>query len=237
MKKKDRGSKKLEPTGFEMQTHDVLGISLTNVAEGITGLASSSRQDLTLSIGHLFQKLRGGQFLSTLLDEWNRYREKGRIKDDYQFSEQHKACLQEMLGFLDKDIPDETRFKFMKQIFLVAATETTSDRNSYLPLQFMRIGRTLTSGEILILNATYHFARDTSLWTQDNSASIWLQKIADQSGLKHPELVEVHEDELMKKNLLSKRSSGDRSGVKLGSHYRLTGLGFSFCNFVEHYNE
>jgi len=101
--------KELEPAKFEMQTSDVLRQTLTNLAEGITGVLSSPKQDLALSIGHIFQRLRGGQFLSTFLKEWNEYRAKGRIKEDYQFSEQHKACLQEMLDFLDKDIPDETR--------------------------------------------------------------------------------------------------------------------------------
>ena len=57
MEKKD-----LEPAKFEMQTSDMLHQTLTNLAEGITGLVSSSRQDLTLSIGHLFQRLRGKKF-------------------------------------------------------------------------------------------------------------------------------------------------------------------------------
>jgi len=229
--------KELEPAKFEMQTSDVLRQTLTNLAEGITGVLSSPKQDLALSIGHIFQRLRGGQFLSTFLKEWNEYRAKGRIKEDYQFSEQHKACLQEMLDFLDKDIPDETRFKFMKQIFLVSATETISDRHSHLPLQFTTIARTLTSGEVLVLNATYEIAKDKAPWGKDRSANLWLQKIADRSGLKFRELVAIHEEELTKKNLMWQRQHADKSGVIIGPHNRLTELGFELCRFVEKYDE
>jgi len=234
MEKKD-----LEPAKFEMQTSDVIGQTLTHLVEGLTGFASSSKQDVILSIGHIFQRLRGGQFLSALLDEWNRFREKGRIKEDYQFSEQHKACLQEMLDFLDKDIPDETRFRMMKQVFLVGATEAISDRDSHLPLQFMKIARTLSSGEVLVLGAAHYIAKTPELWgdAKVGRADVWLQKIAEQSGLEYPELVEVHENDLMEKYLLSKRSRTDRSGIAVAPHFRLTGLGYNLCEFVNNYNE
>jgi len=229
--------KELEPAKFEAQTSDVLQQTLTNLAEGITGLLSSSRQDLTISIGHIFQRMRGGQFLSTFLKEWNEYREKGRIKEDYQFSEQHKACLQEMLDFLDKDIPDETRFGLMKQVFLVGATEAVSDRDSHLPLQFMKIARSLSSGEVLILGAAHYIAKTPDLWgeAKKGHAAVWLQQIAEQSGLKYPELVEAHEDNLVEKHLLTKRMHADRSGVSVKPHFRLTGLGYNFCEYVDNY--
>jgi hypothetical protein len=66
----------------EKTTSDVLTDSLTAVVEAVTGVAASSRTDIALSIGHLFQRLRGGEFLSALLREWNTYRKKGRVKED-----------------------------------------------------------------------------------------------------------------------------------------------------------
>lgn len=116
-------------------TADVIKDTLTCLAEGLTGIAASDRKDLAFSVGHIFQSLRKGQFLSRLLDEWNSYRAKGRIKDDYVRTEQHQACLQELLLFLDNDCPDEIRFQTLKKIFLVAATEAASDRTSLLPYQ------------------------------------------------------------------------------------------------------
>jgi len=87
---------------FEQNTENVIVNTLTGLADRITGIATSSKNELILSVSHTFQKMRGGQFLSDLLKEWNRYREKGKVKGDYQFTEQHKVCLQELLEVLDK---------------------------------------------------------------------------------------------------------------------------------------
>lgn len=86
----------------ERGTKKVLVDTLQALAEGTTGLLTSSKNELILSIGAIFQRLRGGDFLSALICEWDKFKEKGRIKDDYQATEQHMACLGELLEFLDK---------------------------------------------------------------------------------------------------------------------------------------
>lgn len=218
-------------------TSKILTEIAKGLAEGITGVAASERKDLILSIGHLFQRVRSGRFLRTLMDEWDYYREKGRIKDDYIQTEQHQECLQEMLDFLDKDSPDEVRFSVLKKIFLVAATEMKSMRDSVLPQQYMRLCRGLSAGEILVLSTTYHIAQNDVPKQIDSSAVNWLAKIAENSGLKYWELVEIHERNLIEKNLLTRREQADRSGVRLGKHYRLTGLGYKICQFIEGYDK
>lgn len=218
---------------FERDTSNVLRDSVTNLVEGITGIASSEKRELILSVGHIFQKLRAGQFLASLIGEWERYREKGRVKQDYTSTEQHKACLQELLDFLDKDIPDETRFSVIKQIFLTAATEEITDRTSHLPLQYMRIARTVSSGEILVLLSTFRVAGQPDKSTShEGSAHEWLRVVAEESGLKYPELVETHERRLIEKALLMAREFRDGSGIKTGKHYRLTNLGYELCQYV-----
>ena len=145
--------------------------------------------------------------LSTVLNEWNEYCQKGKIDDSYQESEQHFNCLQEMLDFLDNDIPNEIRFSVLKKIFLVAALESVTDRNSLIPYEYMKICRKLSSGEILVLNTTYHIAQKKN-WTKHSrmNTSVWLTSIAKESGLDTNELVEIHENELMKKRLLNQRT-------------------------------
>jgi len=225
------------PAKWSRDTGDILKDALANLAEGLTGLAASERKELVFSVGHIFQSLLKGQFLSQLMNEWNDYREKGRIKDDYLGTEQYRACLQEMLDFLDKDTPDDLRFTFLKKIFLTAATEKISKRDSFLPQQYMHICRRLTSGEVIVLKTTYEITKAGGSDTLEKSAKAWLNKVADESGLKYPELIEIHERELMEKNLLMNRRHSDRSGISLGGHYRLTGLGFEICQFIEHYDE
>lgn len=75
------------------QTSNLLSQTARNLTEGLSGLAASERKDLYLSIGYLFQRIRSGRFLETLKREWDEYREKGRIKDDYVETEQHQECL------------------------------------------------------------------------------------------------------------------------------------------------
>jgi len=223
---------------FEQNTEDVLRTTLRSLIEGLTGITTSSKSELILSISHIFQKMRGGQFLSQLLKEWERYKEKGKVKDDYQFTEQHKACLQELLEFLDKDSPDEVRFKVLKQIFLVAASEEASDRKSFLPLQFMKIARSLTDGEIILLTTIWQIAKEhKGEYDQHYGAARWIQVVTEASGMKHKELVEIHEQGLMEKRLITPRQLADRSGVQVKPYCRLTDLGYEFCNFIEKYEE
>lgn len=160
---------------FQEDTSSVLAKTLTGLIEGITGVASSEKKELYLSVGHLLQAVRKGKFLSQFLTEWNQYRDKGRIKEDYPNTEQHYTCIQEILDFLDSDPPEEIRFDILKKIFLVAATEKVSDRNSFLPQQYMKLCRTLSSGEILVLSTTYKISKQKYV---ERSAAEWLKKIA-----------------------------------------------------------
>ena len=217
-------------------TGKLINNTLTSLAEGITGIAASERKDLALSVDHIFQSFRKGQFLSRLGEEWNSYREKGRIKDDYIDTEQHRICLQELLDFLDKDSPDEIRFEVMKKVFLVASTEMASDRNSLLPYQFLRLCRGMSSGEVIVLNATYRIAKSEKTPDGSESSNRWLDAIAKESGLCHSSLVEIYEDELIKKHLISGRLFSDRSGVEVKPHFRLTSLGLELCDFIESYD-
>lgn len=176
------------------KTSKLLNDTLDNLVAGFSSVAASDRKDLILSIGHIFQRLRSGSFLEALKKEWECYIEKGRIKEEYLNSEQHQECLQEMLDFLYKDSPDERRFSILKAIFLGAATETKSTRDCILPQQYMSLCRTLSSGEVLVLQATFSISETG--FSSTNSARDWLKVVADKSGLKTSELVEIHEKNL-----------------------------------------
>lgn len=197
---------------------------------GIFGLAASDRKDLILSLGYIFQRTRSGTFLNALLKEWDRYREKGRIKDDYVNTDQHQECLQEMLDFLDRDSLHSLRFRMLKAIFLGAATETQSTRDSVLPQQYMSLCRSFTSGEALVLQATY------SIVERGEGASIRAAErhdvIAKESGLESPLLVGLHERKLIEKNLVADPKYAEMHGVDLRSSCRLTPLGLALCKFI-----
>lgn len=217
-------------------TQDIVNNTIAAFLEGITGIVTSERKELLLSFGYLLQRIRGVGFLQALSNEWKKFREKGKFKDDYTRTEQCKSSLQILLDCLDKDSPDERRFFAMKAIFITSAFENIqlSDRESPIPQQLMKLCRNLDSGEILVLRAAYKIAQEKET-RGDISAGEWLSEIANKSGLGFNSLVEVSEDRLIEKHLISPRRYGDRSGVSLGKHFRLTGLGFRLCQFIEYY--
>lgn len=218
------------------KTSKLLNDTLDGLIKGFTGIAASDRKDLILSISHIFQRTRIVGFLKALFIEWNQYKEKGRIKDDYITSEQHQVCLQEMLDFLDKDSPDERRFSILKAIFLGAATETKSTRDSVLPQQYMSLCRTLSSGEVLVLQATFAIAESGGTYSAKNNNE-WFKHIAEKSGLQTRELVEIHERKLIEKNLIMNRARTDGSIVyNAGGNFRLTPLAIQMCKFIKEFD-
>ncbi len=87
-----------------------------------------------------------------------------------------------------------------------------------------------------MLLSTYQVAKE-DWWKKDKFTSTrqWLSAIAERSGLEHPDLVSIHEANLINKSLLTRREYGDGSGITVGSYFRLTPLGFAIGDFISHY--
>jgi len=210
----------------------LLGRTVDNVIQGLSGLAASDRKEVALSVGHIIQRARAGKFVQAVKDEWDALVAKGRIKGEVIGSEQHLDCLQELLDFIDRDLPDAQRFTAMKNLYLHIAADEGSTKPDYLPQQLMKVCRTLSSGEIIVLLTVYRLAPSKRSTTERGlGAEGWLRAIVDESGL-YRELVETHEDRLMDKRLLTPRRYGDRSGVTLGDHFRLTDLAVALCQWI-----
>ena len=210
------------------QTSEVLNQTLEAALEGIAGFAAADKQARLLSFGRILQRIRGGRFVAQLKAEWDEYRKSGRIKETHFESEQGRECLQEILDFLDGDSPDQLRFEAMKRVFLKSASTEDQDTNSVLPQQFLRMIRSLTSGEAILLFDVYRNP------IQERSAPGWLQATAANSTLQFPELVALHEEGLMKKQLLTQRMHSDFSGTIVNAERgRLTHFGYNLCKYVE----
>ena len=149
------------------------------LVEALTGIAASDKKEWALSIGHLAQRIRGVGFLRAFIEEFRKYREKGRIKPDCAITPQSADCLQELLDSTDRDSLDEVRFNAIKAISLTAALETHSDRNSILPQQLLRICRRLTSTDIVVLKASYELVSEKGLLGGDTTgyAAAWVQEV------------------------------------------------------------
>lgn len=222
----------------ERETSEIMQDTITNLVKGISGIAASEKQEIILSFGHILQRIRGGNFLDQVRKEWNLFKEKGKIKDDYQFTEQNYQCLQELLDFLEKDLPDEVRVNILKKIYIVCATEDYSSREDILPVQFMKIARKISVGEWLILSTCYRMNKGTVKISVSmnklQSARAWCEELAKHSGLEYPSLVQYHEQGLIDKRLITGRINSNKR-VVLGDHLRLSDLGLSFCEYIDKY--
>ncbi len=101
------------------------------------------------------QKLVNGEGLRSAVEVWEKMKQKGKIKNDYEGSEQHVSCLQELLEAFENDKIDVNKFDILKKIFIVAATESVSTKKDLEPQQYMKIVRSMSSNEILVLLAEY----------------------------------------------------------------------------------
>lgn len=206
--------------------------------EGATGILASDKKDLILSSSRILQSLINLQFYDTLRMEWDGYKEKGRIKDDYQQTEQHHACLQQMLDFLDTDKPDKVRFDFMKKIFLSTATEKVEDRESILPQQYMSIARKMTSGDVLLLSGLYEMHSRELFNSNEIMYNVWIKKVTTHTNFMHEGLIKLHEKNLAELQLIDGTIQDTRTRIRVlrpGSG-RLTTLALDLCNFIEGYD-
>lgn len=225
---------------YEEPTDKVVKHTLENLLQGLTGIATSNKKEIVLSVSNIFQKLLAGNRLNSFMSEWNNFVTKGKIKEDYQYCEQHKVSLLELLKFLDNDIADEDRFSFIKKIILVSATEKYSSKSDVLPQQYIRIVKSLSNAELLILIATFNASKELD-W-KDNvlpkrRMEDWKSEILKRSSLQFIEILNIELEKLIEKRLIIPPEYGDGSGLRLGEHFRLTNLAYNLLLFAELYEK
>lgn len=205
---------------------DIIRETYESLIKTMTGVATAEKKDLILSVSRVLQNIRATNLLGLLKNEWEYWKEKGKIKEDYHQTEQHLNCLHELLEFLENDIPDELRFNTLKKILLVAASESLSDRNDILPQQFLAISKRLSSGEMMVLFAAYKLAKECDF--NYPSSNVWKKDISANSPLKFTALVELHEKNLIELKLIGAPSFFTKQ-------CRLSDLGIEFCRYIEAY--
>ena len=216
------------------------------MAKALPGILASGRTDLVLSAGRLVQASFEYSLLKQLGQELNHYVEKGKIKKNYFATNKNQVSLYELLKFIDKEIPDEERFKAMKSIFLSSVSKNSSREDEELAYELMQICKKLSSGEILILKAVYNMVNERLRENTEKPdlnatrASFWFTAVASQVGHNMPKLVERYELNLMDLKLITERNqphnfSTPQDTFKKSDYFRLTPLGYKLCEFITRY--
>jgi hypothetical protein len=219
------------------QSEGMLGLlaaAAKNADAIITGALGTEKLHLFMIPGRLVQGARNKSFIGQLAREFDELRAKGAIKPDYGRSEQAQACLQELLAALEDPPVDNVKFNLLKSLFLAACAEARTSRSDLSPQLLMNIARRLNSGEIVLMAATYRVAQtpEGALERVGSAAGVWIQEMSRRSGLGTGSMVEVYEEGLMQKKILTPRRYGDRSGIDAGPNFRLTDLGVELCKVL-----
>ncbi len=135
-----------------------------------TGVLGSSRQQLFMIPGRLFQGIRNHQFLNQLSSEIDELVGLGSIKAPYLQSEEFRSSLQQILAALESPPVDEQKFNCLNGIFLSAAIRGSEDQSNVQPALLLEIAGRLSIGEMLVLAASYRCDEKTRKLPQNSDS-------------------------------------------------------------------
>jgi|GEM_PF-3395263 len=207
------------------------------IALALTGFLVSSPKEIVRMASAIVRGSIQGDMGAKVAETYEALQYKGDIDKSYKDTPQYRQNAAYVFNMFRGDgVIDEKQFSAMKNIFLNAAREDFSDRDSVVPAEMMRICSTLVGGEILVLEAASRLSIETKkvpgrLPNYDNN-NAWLNTIARESGLGIADMVAHYEESLMGKGLLNKRTAGN---IRVDTDYHLSGTGIVLCEFIRDY--
>lgn len=221
--------------------------STVKIAEALTGILVSEKNDWKLSVGKLVQATLKSKLLNQLGQEIKEYTEKGKIKEDYFATHKEQATLYELLKFLDENVPDEELFKALKSIFFSGISSTAEVEDQMLSYEFLNTAKKLNGTEILILKANFEIVNgkikdgvsDEILKNAQSNRDAWTNIIARQMGYGDlRSVVAKYELNLENLSLISPRAAVTNYQIEFRptKMYRLTDAGIKFCEFITRFD-
>lgn len=219
---------------------------MEKIAETTIGVLASGRKDWILSTGKIFHAAIKGNLFMQLGREIEKYRNEGKIKEDYFATHKSRASLYELLKFLDEEVPDEELFAAIKSIFLTGISKGTTQHDEILAYEFLQTAKELSGTEILILKANFELVAGNiasvvpkdSLGNAQSKRSAWKRVIAAQMGYGDLHaIVTKYERNLESLGLISPRGDDTRfhDEFEPTQKYRLSEMGHKFCEFMTRY--
>jgi hypothetical protein len=211
---------------------------LADLTATVLGFAGGGISEWILSGGRIIGAFWLGRVWKQFLSEIKYFRDKGKIKEDYFKSSQNFENLSEILDYFDKGVPSEQVWDVLKKIYLVAANESVSKRDDILPQQFIRLAKSLTSTEVIVLFTAYRKSVEVGYSRSASYLSIekWTAEIATNSKLQYTELVSSVLPTLIAKNFIVPTFISGAEYFKEDSYFGLTKLGKSICEYVAKYD-
>jgi hypothetical protein len=205
----------------------------------VAGKVLSNPKDTIFGALRLIRAGKAHRFEEQLRTEWTKLAQDGKIKSDYGQTDQARTIFSDTLESLGQANFDNDQLDLLRRLFLAAAAETETDRDSFLVREYITVGRSLSAGEIRVLAAYYNYLPE---WTENpQSGSVHLFSMHDlinvlqgRTRLKQRALLERLDKSLSEKDLV--RSAGPHGSQTVDTRlFRLTDFGFAFCEFLQSY--
>lgn len=185
--------------------------------------------------------------ISRFLNEYRDRKNKGEVKSESFLTDKPESSFIDLIKFIGQEIPDEDRIKALKSIFFYGVSKNAIEQDEVLAFEFLQTAKKLSSTEVLILKANFElvlgkFTSDglkENLGNAQSKRSAWKKIIASQMGYGEiHDIVTKYESNLESLGLISPRYENTSFSDEFEStqKYRLTGMGYKFCEFMTKYN-
>lgn len=203
------------------------------VLEVLTGLMAGGIKGALVTGGKLAQGAFKARLYQQFAIELSKLRDEGKIEDDFVEKKYGYKTWVDLFKIIDEESPDEDRLEALKAMFFDVNRANATDGERIVAYQLWQITKTLTSGDLLVLKATYQILPG---WGAGHSSyAHWKNAIAQNCGGIPTAMVDLYEKHLTESLLLTPRQHGDGSGI-LQTNARLTDLAIRLCKNIETYN-
>ncbi len=211
--------------------------ALQVVAAGTTlakKLVSGDFSGLLQTFSNVVQDSLKADFFSAFINERERLIKEGKSSVNFGATDIGKLCLLELMDALSEGLPDKGRFDALKALYFKAADVSSDEAQQARVLQLMKACRTLDSSEILILRTSFNIYKNHPATSLNSDAQRWPENIeAASEGLLTAGIVELYENRLIDKGIITERVYPDKSGYSRGSFMRLTRLGIELGTMLQ----
>jgi hypothetical protein len=186
-------------------------------------------------------------FLIRFFNESKKQSEAGNIRKENFITEKPLLSFSESIKIIKEGEIDEQKFNALKSIFFSGISMNSTERDEFWSYEFLKVIREVSGAEILILKAIYEIVQGRSsqevLKETENSFNSpirarWRYIISLQMDLGGGDsIVFRYENNLEKLGLISPRNEDDRFSNEFTPtpKYRLTEMGYKFCEFMTKY--
>lgn len=185
----------------------------------------------------------GAMYAAKFKDWFKKQKEEKKLRAEHPHTEKPALILRELMQKINKAEIDEEHFQALKLLFFNSLRVGSNENDEIEAYQFMEICNRLSSVELLILAANYRIAINKNkpvtpdINLRNAEVKYWAAVIATEMGHEFPEMVLLHEKNLVELRLFSgveyqMNTSEVRNHYVLTDHFRLTNMGFRLCEIL-----